>query len=78
MLHRLVVIVRREMAEDVGAAEAVALAAFAVGDGVQEPPETRLVRSLRADDGWIDKFSMVAVHDERVVGHVVCTRGWVG
>jgi putative acetyltransferase len=21
---------------------------------------------------------MVAVHDEKIVGHVVCTRGWVG
>ncbi len=78
VLHRLLVIVRREMAGDVGSVEAVTSAAFAVGDGVQEPAETRLLRSLRADSGWIHTLSMVAVHDARVVGHVVCTRGWVG
>lgn len=71
-------IIRRETAEDVGSVEAVISAAFAVGDGVQEPPETRLLRSLRADSGWIPTLSMVAVRDERIVGHVVCTRGWVG
>jgi putative acetyltransferase len=78
VLHRLVVIIRREIAKDVGPVEAVTSAAFAVGDGVREPLETRLLRSLRADRGWIPRLSMVAVHDERVVGHVVCTRGWVG
>lgn len=78
VLHRLVVIIRREIAKDVGSVEAVTSAAFAVGDGLQEPLETRLLRSLRADRGWLPTLSMVAVHDERVVGHVVCTRGWVG
>jgi predicted N-acetyltransferase YhbS len=67
VLHRLVVIIRREIAKDVGAVEAVTSAAFAVGDGLQEPPETRLLRSLRADSGWIPTLWMVAVHDERVV-----------
>jgi putative acetyltransferase len=78
VLHRLLVIVRREMAQDVGSVEAVTSAAFGIGEGIQEPPETRLLRSLRADSGWIPTLSMVAVHDERVVGHVACTRGWVG
>lgn len=71
------VIIRREIAEDVGSVEAVTSAAFAVGDSVVEPPETRLLRSLRRDSGWIPTLSMVAVRDEQIVGHVVCTRGWV-
>ena len=77
VLHRRPVIIRREIAEDLGSVEAVTSAAFAVGDGVREPPETRLLRSLRRDSGWIPTLSMVAVHDEQIVGHVVCTRGWV-
>jgi predicted N-acetyltransferase YhbS len=55
------VIIRREIAEDVDSAEAVTSAAFAVGDGVQELAETRLLRLLRADSGWIPTLSMVAV-----------------
>jgi putative acetyltransferase len=66
------------MAEDVGEVEAVTAAAFAVGAGVEQPPEAHLLRSLRDDSGWIPALSMVAVLDERIVGHVVCTRGWVG
>ncbi len=71
-------IIRREIAEDIASVEAVTSAAFAVGDGGPEPPETRLLRSLRRDSGWIRTLSMVAVHDERIVGHVVCTRGRIG
>ena len=78
MLHPRSVIIRREIAEDLGSVDAVTSAAFAVGGGVVEPPETRLLRSLRRDSGWIPTLSMVAVDDERIVGHVVCTRGWVG
>ena len=78
MLHRRRLIIRREIAADRGSVETVTSAAFAVGDIVQEPPETRLLRSLRRDSGWIPTLSMVAVHDQQIVGHVVCTRGWVG
>jgi len=78
VLHRRPLIIRREIAEDFGSVEAVTSAAFAVGGRVHEPPETRLLRALRRDSGWIPTLSMVAVHDEKIVGHVVCTRGWVG
>ncbi|MET0684643.1 MAG: N-acetyltransferase [Solirubrobacteraceae bacterium] len=67
--------VRRERAEDVAAVEAVTTAAFAE-PGKGEPVETRLLRELRADAGWLPAYSLVA-EDERggLVGHVVCTRG---
>jgi putative acetyltransferase len=68
-------LVREERPEDVPAVEAVTTAAFAApGDG--EPVETRLLRELRADAGWLPAYSLVA-EDERgeLVGHVVCTRG---
>lgn len=70
-------IVRREVAEDRAAVAAVTSAAFAVQGG-EEPVETRLLRALRRDAGWIPALSMVALGDEDVVGHVVCTRGHVG
>ncbi len=71
-------IIRREIADDLGSVEAVTSAAFADSDRVHEPPETRLLRTLRRDSGWIPTLSMVAVHDQHIVGHVVCTRGRVG
>ena len=71
-------VIRREIFEDHATVDAVTSAAFGAADDGQEPPETHLLRSLRRDAGWIPSLSMVAVRDERVVGHVVCTRGWVG
>ncbi|SDT78555.1 GNAT family N-acetyltransferase [Actinoplanes derwentensis] len=70
-------IVRREFPSDIDAIRAVTAAAFtrpAVTDldevGI-EPVEAALVDRLPA-------FSLVAVDDGEVVGHVVCTRGRVG
>ncbi|MFZ0973890.1 MAG: N-acetyltransferase [Solirubrobacteraceae bacterium] len=42
------------------------------------PPETALVQALRRDVGWIESLSLVATRDQWIVGHVVCTPGWVG
>jgi putative acetyltransferase len=72
------VVIRRETVEDRGTVDAVVSAAFGRPRGDQEPPETLLVRALRRDVGWIPTLSMVAVRDDRIVGHVVCTRGSVG
>jgi putative acetyltransferase len=72
------VIIRRETLEDRPAIDAVTSAAFGQPGSDQPPPETLLLRSLRRDAGWIEKLSLVAVRDHRIVGHVVCTRGWVG
>jgi putative acetyltransferase len=57
--------------------DAVISAAFAKPRSEQEPAETLLVRALRRDVGWIPTLSLVALRDDQIVGHVVCTRGWV-
>ncbi|NUT21487.1 MAG: N-acetyltransferase [Hamadaea sp.] len=73
-------IVRRELPDDQAAVRAVIAQAF-TRDG-EDPIEARLLDELRADVGWLPRFSLVAVSagDSRgeVVGHVVCTRGYVG
>lgn len=71
-------VIRRETREDHRAIDAVTSAAFRRPGGDAQPPETLLIRALRRDVGWIPTLSMVAVRDDRIVGHVVCTRGWVG
>ena len=72
------VVIRRETLEDRPAVDALTSAAFGQPGRSEPPPETVLIRALRRDSGWIEKLSLVAVRGERVVGHVVCTRGWVG
>jgi putative acetyltransferase len=72
------VVIRRETLEDRATVDVVTSAAFGQAEGGQPPSETALIRALRRDAGWIDKLSLVAVRNERIVGHVVCTRGWVG
>jgi predicted N-acetyltransferase YhbS len=67
-------VIRRERAGDVAAIRDVHRAAF----GGADPVEARLVDALRADPGWLPHFSLVAVRDGAVVGHVVATRAWVG
>ncbi|MET7375769.1 GNAT family N-acetyltransferase [Micromonospora arida] len=73
-------LIRRETPADVDAIRAVHSAAFAKangGDGI--PVEATLVDALRADEGWLPAYSLVATDsDGQVVGHVVATRGRVG
>lgn len=47
---------------------------------VDAPVEVTLLDRLRADVGWLPRFSLVAQRpdDPAVIGHVVCTRGRVG
>ena len=40
--------------------------------------QTRLLRALRDDAGWISTLSMVAERDDEIIDHIVCTRGRVG
>jgi len=77
------VLIRPEQPDDVPAIRAVTAAAFAglpysmpplEDDGA--PGEATLVGRLRADPGWIPGLSLVAVDDD-VIGHAVCTRGYV-
>ena len=69
-------IVRPERPDDEVRARAIVVAAFDRRDG-REPPEARLLDELRACDGWIPALSLVAVIDDQIVGHAVCTRGFV-
>ena len=69
------VIVRRERQTDRAASRAVQGAAFDQGEG--EPVEARLLDELRECDGWLPALSWVAEIDGQIVGHNVCTRGYV-
>lgn len=68
-------IIRRELAADVAASRVVQSAAFDSGEG--EPAEAGLLDALRLCDGWIPALSWVAEFDGQIVGHNVCTRGYV-
>jgi putative acetyltransferase len=64
------VLIRREVAADLGSIDEVHRRAF---DG---PVEAGLVHALRADAGWVPALSLVAEDaGGAVVGHVVCTEG---
>ncbi|SES34840.1 GNAT family N-acetyltransferase [Lentzea albida] len=62
-------LIRRETPADIDAIRTVTNLAF--NDG----PEAPLIDWLRADEGWIPELSLV---EDTVLGHVVCTRGYVG
>jgi putative acetyltransferase len=67
---------RRAQPADRDAVLAVHRAAFARPDGA-EPVEVRLTEALHEDVGFLPHLSLVAVDGDAVVGHVICTRGWV-
>ncbi|MGB8859376.1 MAG: N-acetyltransferase [Ilumatobacteraceae bacterium] len=69
-------IIRRELPADRSTARAIHVAAFPSVAG-DEPVEAHLLDELRACDGWLPAFSLVAEIEGRVVGHNVCTRGFV-
>ncbi|MEV4496998.1 hypothetical protein AB0J84_15000 [Micromonospora arborensis] len=53
-------LIRRETPADVDAIRAVHAAAFAKADGDGVPVEATLVDALRADEGWLPAYSLVA------------------
>jgi putative acetyltransferase len=69
-------LIRRERAGDETAIRGVTAAAFDRADG-RVPAEAPLVDALRADIGWIPELSLVAMDDQAIIGHVVCTRASV-
>ena len=72
-------LIRRESVQDVDAIHAVTVVAFARPDEAHPPAEARLVGELRASPAWLPALSLVATDAAGdVVGHVVCTRGYVG
>lgn len=77
------VLLREETPEDRDAILALTAAAFAISpatglpaDG--EPVEVNVLRELFDAKEYLPGFSLVAVLDGEVVGHVISTRGWVG
>jgi putative acetyltransferase len=70
--------VRRERVGEERAVHAVHAAAFR-GDGEipGEPVEAGLADELRSTGAAIPQLCLVAVVDRVVVGHVVCSRGWI-
>jgi putative acetyltransferase len=72
------VLVRRELSPDEAAVREVVAAAFASPNGA-EPVEVRLLDALRACEQWLPRLSLVAEGPGgALVGHVVCSRAWVG
>lgn len=63
-------IVRAEAPEDEAASREVVAAAFG------EEPVAELLDGLRRSSAWRG-LSFVAVQDDRIVGHVAFTRGWL-
>lgn len=69
---------RPEMPGDAEAVTSVHRAAFPVPEGADEPMEVGLVAALRDGGHLLEGVTLVAEVDDRVVGHVACSRGWVG
>jgi len=67
------VILRREVPEDRAAVFAVHTGAFARPDG-GDVPEAKLVDALWQDGDVVPALSLVALINNEVVGHVVCSR----
>jgi predicted N-acetyltransferase YhbS len=76
-------VLRNETAADRDKILALTAEAFAIspvtGLPVEgEPIEVEVLRQLFDCDEYLPEFSVVAVLDDEVVGHVISTRGWVG
>ena len=70
-------LIRREHERDIDAVGTVTAAAFGAATNASLPPEVTLVSRLRDDDGYLPALSLVAVEHGEVIGHVMCTRGYV-
>lgn len=70
-------IIRRERPDDADAVKAIHDAAFQGPDSVGPTDESRLVTDLRDGEEAVERLCLVAVVDDEVVGHVMCSRGRV-
>lgn len=77
-------LIRRERPDDTDAIRVVTAAAFRSAEHSAppvesggDPGEATLISWLRADPAWIPEFSLVAVDDDEIIGHVVATRAHV-
>jgi hypothetical protein len=76
-------LLRNEMAADRDKILALTAEAFAISPATGlpvegEPIEVEVLRQLFECAEYLPEFSVVAVLDDEVVGHVISTRGWVG
>lgn len=71
-------LIRSERSDDVSAIAALISDAFGGDDRRAPVPEVTLVSSLRASPAWIGQQSQVAVVDDEIVGHCLCSRAAVG
>lgn len=70
--------VRRERPGEEQAVHDVHAAAFRRHrESLEEPVEAGLADELRSTGAAIPRLSLVAVVDAAIVGHVVCSRGWI-
>jgi putative acetyltransferase len=72
------VLIRAENPADLGSIDMVLSRAFARPERDSPPDEVGLVHSLRGTDAWVPQQSLVAIDDDEVVGHSLCTRAMVG
>jgi predicted N-acetyltransferase YhbS len=82
-LPRPEILLRDETPEDRDAILALTAEAFAISPATGlpaegEPVEVNVLRELFDAKEYLPGFSVVAVLDGEVVGHVISTRGWVG
>jgi predicted N-acetyltransferase YhbS len=76
-------LLRTETPEDRDAILALTAEAFAISPATGlpaegEPVEVKVLRALFDAKEYLPGFSVVAVLDGEIVGHVISTRGWVG
>jgi putative acetyltransferase len=71
-------LIRRETGPDRAAISDVHARAFRSDDTPGEPVEVGLVEELRRSTAWLPRLSLVTVAGGEVVGHVVCSRAWIG
>ena len=70
-------LLRTEKPEDRPAISKIVARAFADQATGEVPGEVALLDQLYACDGYIQQFSVVALVDDLIVGHVIATRGWL-
>ncbi|WP_457966284.1 GNAT family N-acetyltransferase [Arthrobacter sp. D1-29] len=76
-------VLRNETADDREKILALTAEAFAISPATGlpakgEPVEVEVLRQLFVCEEYLPEFSIVALLDGEVVGHVISTRGWVG
>ena len=69
--------IRQEQPSDYGMVYQVVKEAFAVAD-YSDGNEQNLVARLRKSESFIPELSLVAIDDDKIVGHILFTRAFVG